>query len=87
MNKYKTSDLYLSAFLKFKGFKYEVEKLGKKVVFLFDETPELLKLVNDYLTENASCDPLGFTYSIKNLKTFYIIISKKEIILNLKEGL
>ena len=70
MNKYKTSDLYLSAFLKLKGFKYEVEKLGKKIVFLFEETPELLKLVNDYLTENASCDPLGYTNSIKNLKNF-----------------
>ena len=70
MNKYKTSDLYLSAFLKFKGFKYEVEKLGKKTMFLFEETPELLKLVNDYLTENASCEPLGYANSIKNLKNF-----------------
>ncbi len=39
-------------------------------MFLFDETPELLKLVNEYLTENASCDPLGYTNSIKNLKNF-----------------
>ena len=35
--KYKTSDLYLSAFLRLKTFKMDVEKNKNKVVFFFDK--------------------------------------------------
>ena len=68
MIKYVTSDLYLAAYLKVKGYKYSVEKLNSKSNFVFDETPELLSCVNDYLTEGGSCEPLAYANSIKNLK-------------------
>lgn len=67
-NNYVTSDLYLSAYLKVKGNKYTVEKNKSKSNFVFTETPELLSYVNEYLTENGSCEPLAYTNAIKNLK-------------------
>lgn len=65
---YKTTDLYLAAFLKLKGQKLSVEKNKGKAIFSFGEDDELLKLVNDYLTEEGTCNPLSYTNSIKNLK-------------------
>lgn len=65
---YKTNDLYLAAFLKLNGKKLRVEKVKGKANFTFDESDELLKLVNDYLTEEGNCNPLSYTNSIKNLK-------------------
>jgi hypothetical protein len=65
---YKTTDLYLAAFLKLKGQKLNVEKNKGKANFTFAENEELSKLVNDYLTEEGSCNPLSYTNSIKNLK-------------------
>jgi hypothetical protein len=65
---YKTSDLYLAAFLKLKGFKMSVEKNKNKAIFIFEKTDELTVLVNDYLNEGGSCEPLLYTNSIKNLK-------------------
>jgi hypothetical protein len=67
-NNYITSDLYLTAYLKCKGFKFTVEKLKSKSSFLFIETPELLSVVNEYLTESGSCEPLAYTNAIKNIK-------------------
>ena len=67
-NNYVTSDLYLSAYLKVKGNKYTVEKNKTKSNFIFNETPELLSNVNEYLTEHGSCEPLAYTNAIKNLK-------------------
>ena len=65
---YETSDLYLTAFLKLKGQKFIVEKVNKKVIFKFTDNEVLGKLVSDYLTESASCEPLLYSNSIKNLK-------------------
>jgi hypothetical protein len=65
---YKTSDLYLAAFLKLKGFKMSVEKNRNKAIFTFEKTDELTLLVNEYLNEGGSCSPLLYTNSIKNLK-------------------
>ena len=66
---YVTSDLYLTAYLKVKGFKCRVIKEGNKSKFVFDNTPLLIAHVDEYLTENGTCEPLAFTNSIKNLKT------------------
>lgn len=74
--KYKTSDLYLAAYLKVKGNKYLVEKENSKSFFIFDETIDLLKSVNDYLTEGGSCEPLLYANSIKNLKN--LIFNRKD---------
>ena len=66
--KYITSDLYLTAYLKVKGYKFLVEKLKSKASFIFTQSPELLSVVNEYLTESGSCDPLNYANSIKNIK-------------------
>ena len=65
---YKTTDLYLAAFLKLKGKKLSVEKNKGKAIFSFEENDVLTKLVNDYLIEEGTCNPLSYTNSIKNLK-------------------
>jgi hypothetical protein len=67
---YATSDLYLTAYLKIKGHRYNVEKQKSKSTFIFNESPELISDVNDYLTENGNCEPLAYTNAIKNLKNF-----------------
>ena len=67
-SQYVTSDLYLTAYLKTKGFKFILKKLNAKTNFVFDETPGLSTYVNEYLTENGSCEPLAFTNTIKNIK-------------------
>jgi hypothetical protein len=65
---YITSDLYLAAFLKLKGHKIKIEKTKNKVNFKFNKTPELEVMVNDYLMESGSCEPLLYANSVKNLK-------------------
>lgn len=67
-NTYKTSDLYLSAFLKLKGSKFIIEKNQNKIFFIFDKTDFLMSNVNDYLSESGNCEPLLFVNSIKNFK-------------------
>jgi hypothetical protein len=66
--KYITSDLYLCAFLKASGQRMTVSKNKNKVSFIFDETPEIILLVNSYLTDSALCNPLTYSNSIKNIK-------------------
>jgi hypothetical protein len=68
LSNYITSDLYLTAYLKCKGFKFTLEKSKSKSNFIFIETPELLLIVNEYLTESGSCEPLAYTNAIKNIK-------------------
>lgn len=67
-NIYKTSDLYLSAFLKLKGNKFTIEKNNNKISFIFIKNDVLMKDIADYLSENGECEPLLFVNSIKNLK-------------------
>jgi len=66
--KYATSDLYLTAYLKMKGFKFLVEKVKTKASFIFVQSPELVSVVNEYLTEGGTCEPLNFVNCIKNIK-------------------
>jgi hypothetical protein len=73
-NYYLTTDLYLAAFLRTKGFKFQFEK-STKSFFKFEETPELIKNVDEYLNSEAICDPLLFTNSIKNIKS--LLYNKK----------
>ncbi len=66
--KYITSDLYLGAYLKLKGYRMSVEKDRNKANFNFDITDELYQEVTNYLSGDANCDALSYTNSIKNLK-------------------
>jgi hypothetical protein len=73
-NYYLTTDLYLAAFLKTKGFKFKFEK-STKSIFKFTEDPDLLKNIDEYLNGDATCDPLLFTNTIKNIKS--LLYNKK----------
>lgn len=68
--KYITSDLYLTAYLKVKGHKFSVETIRTKSNFVFISNDKLMSDVDDYLSENGSCEPLAYTNSIKNLKNY-----------------
>jgi hypothetical protein len=48
--------------------KFNLNKVKTKSNFVFNESPELTKYVNEYLTENGSCEPLAYTNAIKNIK-------------------
>ena len=65
---YKTTDLYLAAFLRLNNQKLKVEKEKGKASFVFKGSEELSKLVSSYLVEEAMCNPLAYTNAIKNLK-------------------
>lgn len=68
MDRYLTSDLYLAAYLRLKGYKLEVEKNGKKVTFCFPKGEEVNNSVIEYLNEGGNCSPLKYANSVKNLK-------------------
>jgi hypothetical protein len=74
-NQYVTSDLYLTAYLKIKGFNFKVEQKKSKSEFVFESSPELLSNVDEYLSEMGNCKPLVYTNAIKNLKNY--IYNKK----------
>lgn len=74
-NVYVTSDLYLTAYLKIKGFSFKVEQKKSKSEFVFESTPDLLSNVDEYLSDMGNCKPLAFTNAIKNLKNY--IYNKK----------
>jgi hypothetical protein len=65
---YVTSDLYLTSYLKVKGFKFKMDKLKTKSNFVFEKSDELMLAVEEYLNENGSCNPLVFANAIKNVK-------------------
>jgi hypothetical protein len=65
---YSTSDLYLAAFLKLKGYKMSVEKNRNKANFIFGVDDLLNDLIVDYLNGEGNCEPLLYANSIKNLK-------------------
>lgn len=65
---YITSDLYLTSYLKVKGYKFKMDKLKTKSNFVFEKSDELMLVVEEYLTENGSCNPLAFANAIKNVK-------------------
>ena len=65
---YTTSDLYLAAFLKLKGYKMSVEKNRNKASFIFEVDDLLNDLIVDYLNGEGNCEPLLYANSIKNLK-------------------
>ena len=67
-NTYKTSDLYLAAFLKLKGYKMSVEKHRNNASFIFEVDDFLNDLIVDYLNGEGNCEPLLYSNSIKNLK-------------------
>jgi len=67
---YRTSDLYLTAFLKTKGHNFSIEKDKNKYNFIFNINETFYNEVNSYLSGNGNCEALSFTNSIKNIKNY-----------------
>lgn len=69
--KYKTSDLYLAAFLKVAGIPLrETEKDGKKVIFVFEDPggSGIKDLKEDFFMDRAKVNALSYSQSLKGLK-------------------
>jgi len=69
MKIYGTSDLYLAAYLKSKGMGImdrEVE--GRRITFLFEDTPEREKLVRDFFN-NGTVSVADYVHALQDVKS------------------
>jgi hypothetical protein len=69
---YKSSDLHLIAFLKARGMRMkQKERVGRKLIFIFDDSDELKKLVHEFHNDNISLNVNANAYknAIQDLKT------------------
>ena len=69
MSTYRTSDLYLSAFLKARGMRLK-DKLrnGNKFVFIFDDRDDRKELIQEFFN-NGTVNITSFKNAIQDLKT------------------
>ena len=68
--KFKTADFYLTCYLVSAGEKIEdTEKIGSKVLFIFDNSDELKKRKESYYLDQAVISPLVYQSTIMNLKS------------------
>ncbi len=76
IHSYKTSDLYLSAFLKSKGVTlHNIERKDNKVIFAFQNNGDIQDLVNKYFND-SSVGVLSFKAALADLRT--IIFNYKD---------
>jgi hypothetical protein len=70
MMKYKTSDLYFSAYLKTAGVRFvSTEKEGNKVFFIFEKTDMIRDLKREYFNRTARIPALSFVDEIRSMKS------------------
>jgi len=68
--KYKTSDLYFSAYLKTAGVRFvSTEKEGNKVFFIFEKTDMIRDLKREYFNRTARIPALSFVDEIRSMKS------------------
>ena len=69
INTYRTSDLYLSAFLKAKGMKLiDTCRDGNKIAFIFDDRDDRKELIQEFFND-GSVSITAFKNAIQDLKT------------------
>ena len=69
MDTYKTSDLYLSAFVKAKGLRLlDKRRAGEKYVFIFDDRPDREELIREFFND-GQVSITAFKSAIQDLKT------------------
>jgi len=68
-NRWKTTDLYMAAFCLSKGIQLEgVERNGRRVSFIFHDSPEREGLITGYLNNDVTVLPRQYKDSIQALK-------------------
>jgi len=68
-NFYKSSDLYLSAFLKSKGIiLHNIKRTNKKVIFVFRDDGDISDLVKGYFNDDA-VGALSFKAALADLRS------------------
>ena len=68
--KFKTADFYLTCYLVSVGEKIEdTEKIGSKILFLFDNSEELKTRKEKYYLDQAMISPLVYQSTIMILKS------------------
>jgi hypothetical protein len=69
METYKTSDLYLSAFLKAKGMRLkDTVKNGGRFVFIFDDREDRNQLIQEFFND-GQVSITAFKNALQDLKT------------------
>ncbi len=69
MNTYKTSDLYLSAFLKARGMRLtDKQRNGHKFVFIFNDRADRKELIQEFFNDGM-VSISAFKNAIQDLKT------------------
>lgn len=72
-------DLYISSYLKAKGFPLQNADLDSqgRTIFHFEETPELKKALMDYYANLALVSPSAFIEAFKSLRSLAYSLSDK----------
>lgn len=63
-----TADLYLSSFLRARGFKYIDLRVGRQVKFVFTNTEKLKKAVNGFYNDEDLVSANSFSHALRDLK-------------------
>ena len=78
--KYKTSDLYFSAYLKTAGVRFiGTEREGQKVFFLFEKTDMIRDLKREYFNRTARIPALNFVDEIRNMKSMTYRVRQEKL--------
>lgn len=66
---FESVDFYSSAFLLASGEKLQnTYKRGSQTIFVFEDSPEIQNLLNNYFTMQAEINASSYAQAIKNLK-------------------
>ena len=67
--KYRTSDLYLAAFLKASGLRFlDKARIGSKVEFIFEDRGDIDELIQEFFND-GKVNITAFKNAIQDLKT------------------
>jgi hypothetical protein len=69
MKEYKTTDMYLAAYLKALGYNIVSVDRGNKFRFVFEDTEELRKKALEYYNGGGSVAPVAYNNQIRIIKS------------------